>query len=197
MAEPANRIVHETDFRQLVRAMLEHCHGNPDLATKEVLDALKDDSRGMAVALRVTLRPYVGDLAKAPTRAHNLPDPTTKPPVPDFHVGAPAHRQPRVYVDAGGNHRTSAKQVRLRDWYTAKLDSTVNVGGAQGGYYKKLSECTAADLKLLVHMRTQKAEENAAWARKYQALAAKVAELGEDATVKDLDPETGKQILKD
>lgn len=159
------------EFRALVDDELA-TEPNPHIVAARVLDKITGDTEAMRIALELSLSGWVAIRAKRP------------PAVRSGNTGAGR-------VDAEGHPRASAKTAGLVDNYVRKLNASVNVGG---GTWKKLADCTVADLRILVQVRRNDAAANLDAAGKYEKLA-EALDKSRAKTVGKLARATGEAIL--
>lgn len=187
------------EFRSLIRQIAES-EPNPHKIAELLVDKLRGYPDALALALSLTAPPWVATMVKRP----HTTAPTPIPPVstslstgngfgPAFSNVKPA--RPQTVTDAEGNQRASRKQAGLVDWYAARLAVSVKFGPSTSDW-KRLGECTVADLDWMVAERLSQAAQNTATADKYQRLRDTLLKK-KVATVGKLDVATGREILKD
>lgn len=140
---------------------------DPGVVSEKILSSLKHAEAH--VVAQVTLRDYVRHILSRP----------------------PVAAQSRTYETRGGEKTASAATARIIDWYAAELARSVFVSDT----WKRLADCTRADVDELVSARKRKAADLIAEAEKYEALAQAMDESGAN-TVADLDPELGREVLR-
>jgi len=95
------------------------------------------------------------------------------------------------YATASGQRTASAATAALIDWYAAELMVSVHVGEHQ---WKHLGACTQDDVKHLVDSRRSRAADVLAEAKRFERLLAEMKHQ-KSATVADLDPDVGREVL--
>lgn len=180
------------EFRNLVR-LIAASEPNPHRVAEVLLGKLSGHPDALIVALGETAPRWVAAFIKRPhvTPPAEPRDQDDSDYGPTFS-GAPT--APPVFTDSEGNKRLSRRQVGLVDWYTAKLDASVKVGGTTGDW-KRLRDCTVSDLDWMIDERLSQAAQNVDTARRLERLRDTMREA-KAGSVADLDPAVGREILR-